>query len=339
LTAGRRLRRRRRTGWAVAAAAAVAVVIGVPTIVTRATAPSPRPAVGPSPAPAANGTWPLVFTFEGYSVGDFRVDDPTIADLGSDIAYVHRVGVPSGSPGQPTLRVYHAGVNPTGDYSGLLPLQTNPIGGPAFFVVPERGAAIHLLWQYASNAYAELTADPSAMTEAQMRQVAEAFSPGATRPAQIGFAMDRVPPNYMLVEASGRPIADVTGAPTSGATFVLASAAKAMAAQPDRGVPPEDRNNPDYSLKISLARRTSSDPPLSGTGVTCPAVPAGHPTTCYRLVDQGDRGDFVLTATWAAAGTAPLRAALAGARVVALYDPTTWADVNLAFPAAAQLPG
>jgi hypothetical protein len=274
-------------------------------------------------------------------VGDFRVDDPTIADLGSDIAYVHRVGVPSGSPGQPTLRVYHAGVDPTGDYLGLLQPPTDPIGGrPAFFVVPqERGAAIHLVWQYVPNAYAELTASSSAMTEAQMRQVAEAFSPGATRPAQIGFGMDQLPANYKLVEASGRPIADVTGAPTSGATFVLASAAKAMAAQPDRGVPPEDRNNPDYSLKISLARRTSSDPPLSGPGVTCPAVPAEHPTTCYRLVDQGDRGDFVLTATWAAASTDPLRAALAGARVVVLYDPTTWGDVNLSFPVAAQLPG
>jgi hypothetical protein len=184
----------------------------------------------------------------------FRVDDPTTADLGSDTAYVHPVSEPAGGAGAATLRVYHGGVDPTLGGGGPSKVPTDPIGGrAAYFIRPPQSTSVELLRQYSATGFAVLTAGRSALTDEQMRQLAAAFSPGVVRPAQIGFATTRIPLGYRLIRAYGAPAADVRDAATSGATFVLASAAEAMAAQPDRDVPPENRSNPDYSFTISGA--------------------------------------------------------------------------------------
>lgn len=71
--------------------------------------------------------------------------------------------------------------------------------------------------------------------------------------------------------------------------------------------------------------------------MTC--EPAKGGATCYRLIDLGNQGDYVLTAASAGSTTEPLSAALTSTQLAALNDATTWWEVNRAFPASAQLPG
>jgi hypothetical protein len=167
------------------------------------------------------------------------------------------------------------------------------------------------------------------MSRDQMHRVAAAFSIGATRPALVGFATDRLPANYMLVGVHGVPGDDAS----TGATFLLASAAKAMADQPDRV-----GDDSILGFRIDLARWTPSYPHLNARGVTCPARPASASRTCYRLIDLGRDGDYVISATWTGTTTGPLSAALSSTKLAALYDLTTWWEANRAFPASAQLP-
>jgi hypothetical protein len=295
-------------------------VIGVPAIVTHAAAPVPRPVVGETPP--ATGPGPLSFTFRGYVAAGFRVDDPSEADLGSDTAVVHPLGAATTAG---SLRVFHPGSDPSGRYRGHLIGPAEPIGGrPAFYSGDE------LWWQYGNGDYAVLTAQNSAMSRDQMHRLAVAFSIGVTRPALVGFATGRLPANYLLVEAYGTPSGAGHGS-ASGATFLIASAAKAMSAAPDRV-----GDNSILGLRIDLARWTPSYPHLNERGVTCAD---GASRTCYRLIDLGRDGDYVISATWTGIGTGPLRAALTSTRLAALNDLTTWWEAGRAFPASAQLPG
>ncbi|MFI6077633.1 hypothetical protein ACIA5C_39500 [Actinoplanes sp. NPDC051343] len=323
VAAGRRLRRQHRAGWAIAAAAAVAAAIGVPAIVTHPAAPDPRPVVGETPPATGPGT--LNFTFRGYVAAGFRVDDPAEADLGSDTAVVRALNA---STDAATLRVFHPGTDPSAHFRDRSTTAADPIDGrPAFY------SGTDLWWQYATGRYAVLTARNSAMNREQMYQVAAAFRLGATRPVLIGFATERLPANYMLVEAYGTPSGPGHDA-TSGATFLLASAAKAMAAQPDRV-----GDNSILGFRLDLARWTPSYPHLNQRGVTCPPAGGSAALTCYRLVDLGRDGEYVLSATWTDYSTGPLSAALTSTRLAALYDLTTWWEAGRAFPASARVPG
>jgi hypothetical protein len=320
VAAGRRLRRKHRAGWAIAAAAAVAPAIGVPVIVHGT---APRPAVVDSTA----GADALTFTFRGYVAAGFRVDDPSEADLGSDTALVRALGASPGGLADGSLRVFHPGADPSRRFRDQTITPADPIGGrPAFYTGSE------LWWQYAGGRYAVLTAQTPALTHDRMHQIAAGFSIGATRPALVGFATDRVPANYLLVGVHSTPSGPGHDAST-GATFLLASAAKAMAGEPDR-----IGDESILGFRIDLARWTPGYPDLKVRGVTCPSKPASASVTCYRLIELGRDGDYVISATWTDTATGPLSAALSSTKLAALYDLTTWWEAGSAFPASAQLP-
>lgn len=317
VAAGRRLRRRNRAGWAIAAAAAVAAVIGVPAILAHPAAP------GPAVVDSATGPGALNFTFRGYVAAGFRIDDPAEADLGSDTALVHPVGSEKTAG---SLRVFHPGTDPRGRFRDRTAVPADPIDGrPALYTGDS------LWWQYADGRYAELTSQTTALDYGRMHQIAAAFSPGVTRPALVGFSTGRLPANYLLVGVHGTPSVPGRGAAT-GATFQLASAAKAMAAAPDR-----IGDDSILGLRLDLARWNSSFPHLNERGVTCPATPAGASLTCYRLIDLGNEGDYVISATWTG-DAGPLSAALSSTQLAALHDLTTWWEASRAFPASAYLP-
>jgi hypothetical protein len=262
------------------------------------------------------------YSFRGYAAAGFRVDDPSEADLGSDTAYVHRLGTSSAGGAPSTLRVFRPGVNPPAYGSGT---PAAPVGGRPAFFVPDAGGT-RLVWQYAAGAYAVLSVDGSTMTRPPMRVIAEAFSLGVTRPAVIGFATARVPSGYRLVAAGGTPsLTPIGGAATSHATFLTEAAARALPAGADPAVQ-------HGHLEISLGRWNPSYPKLAERGVTCGSG------ACYRLIDVGD-GDYVLTARGDLVSASELSAALTSTRPAALYDLTTWWEVDRAFPASALLPG
>jgi hypothetical protein len=317
VTAGRRLRRKHRAGWAIAAAAAVVAAIGVPVIVSHRAAP------GPAVVDSAAGPGPLTLTFRGYVAAGFRVDDPYEADLGSDTALIHPLNTSSPAG---TLRVFHPGTDPSARFRGRSTTPAAPIAGRTAFYTGNE-----LWWQYASGRYAVLTS-PS-LGRDRMHQIAAAFRIGATRAALVGFGTARVPVNYMLVGVHATPSGPGARA-TTGARFLLASAAKAMADEPDR-----IGDDSILGFRIDLAPWTPSYPRLNERSVTCPPSGGSASLTCYRLVDLGTQGDYVISATWTGLTTAPLSAALQSTQLAALYDLTTWWEASRAFPASAYLPG
>jgi hypothetical protein len=304
VAAGRRRRRKRRAGWAITAVAAVLAAIGVPVIVAR----------GPAPGPVVDGStgdrWPLVFTFRGYQAGGFQVDDPSTADWGSDAALVHRPSAAPNSLAAGTLQVFHPGTDPSSHYLDQVRTPAATVSGrQAFF----SDAHDELWWQYTDDAWAVLTAQDSAMSHAEMREVAEGFRVGTTRPVQIGFATARPPDGYVLVAAHSSPDRG-----SSGVTFMLTSVAAEAAARPDR-----EADQSILGLRIDLARWTPSYPASS----SCPSGAGSAAQTCYRRV-----GDSVLSATWQLSDTGPLTTALNSMALATV-------GVDGAFPASARLTG
>src|SRR5689334_281998 len=214
--AGKRLRRRRRAGWAVAAATAAVVAIGVPQLVTRAD-PPPQP-VTPAvttPAPVPGGT-SVAFQFAGYAAGAFRVADPVAWTLAGDTAAIREAasGKQVGS-----LQLFRPGVYP---FSRSTPAahmtDTARVDGRrAYFV--ESGGDRWLAWEYADGATAVVQPlTVRGLSDAQLRQVAEAFTPGTPAPVRLAFTAGYVTGDYTLAEVVADPAAGVRTA----ATFVPA---------------------------------------------------------------------------------------------------------------------
>lgn len=265
VAAGRKRQRRRTAGWTIAAAAAVAVAIGVPQIVTRAD-PAPRPVapVATTPAP----TTPAVgFSFAGYRAGRFHVDDPRWWGLAGESAPIRKAGVtdPVG-----TLFVYRPGVDPFVRPHAPTTTGTTPVRGrKAYFVqpyAPSPPAERWLAWEYADDAIAVV--EPQAargMTDAELRQVAEGFTPGTPVPVpvRLPFRAGYVSGDYTLVDI----VADPDGALRSMATFVPADQAASRMRQPNRGLAPGEKGAAGKIISIRVD--ALPEPTGTSTKTTC----------------------------------------------------------------------
>ncbi len=197
LAAGRRRQRRRRAGWAIAAVVAVAAAIGVPQIVARS---APKAPASPAPELTAGAPWPFQATFVGWRSGDLKVTRPASVSLNGTRGFVVR----EDGPLQGRLDVFAPGVDPSGGWAGAEIITADPIAGrPAFFTGPvgsdrER----RLVWWYAEDGVAVITATDSMLSHDEMRRLATAFPPTPPRPMSLPFRAAWVPDGYRLIEIS-----------------------------------------------------------------------------------------------------------------------------------------
>jgi hypothetical protein len=332
VAAGRRRQRRRATGWATATSVAVAAAIGLPQVVTPSAAPAPRPAAT-SAAPAARPA-AVEYTFAGFTTGEFEVVDPTVWQLSGETAEIHRSsGTEAGS-----LTVFRPGVDPISGYK-IAPKVTDaePVNGRrAFHIEPATApggpAEYRFAWEYADDALAVVAPTEAAMTRAELRQVAEAFTTAPPHPVTLAFRVAALPDGYKLVTAAGDP----RSGQRSVVNLVPEDVAKARLAQPGRGRAPGERAEANrlISIRLSTGPRgvlTVPDKPgcadaVRGMGGACSAPVAGSNTEITVLggpaVSQGE-----------------LRKVLDVVEAADPARPATWWPVSSAIPASALLTG
>ncbi|MBW6437774.1 hypothetical protein KZ829_28965 [Actinoplanes hulinensis] len=205
VAAGRRRIRRRNSGWALAAVVAVAITIGVPQIVSRSAAPVPQPPAAsatqaPAPTLAPDHQIPSVFRFHGYQTASFKIGDPTSVGPGYTGTWASPIENGRKESRLMSLVVYEPGVDPV-DRLGLTRVaDVAPVKGrPAFTVswpAPYDGQG--LVWEYADNAFAVLTPDPTGAKLEEMREVAEGFGLSAERPVLAAFKVGYLPGDFRL---------------------------------------------------------------------------------------------------------------------------------------------
>ena len=207
--AGKRLRFRRRAGVVIAAVVAVAAAIGVPQALSRRAA-EPLPAT-PS-APSA-----VTYTYRGYTAGAFRVADPSRWRLSDESSVIFQGQSVTGR-----LSVYRPGVDPFGS---LEVTPAAPVAGrPAYG--PKSGPAM-LAWTLPDDATAVLAGGP-AMTERDLRQVAEAFKAAPAYAVTIPFTASSVPKGFRVVSIES------AAADTTSVTLAPDATYQEMMARPDR---------------------------------------------------------------------------------------------------------
>lgn len=331
--AGKRLRRRRRAGWAAAAATAAAVAIGVPQLVTRAD-PPPQPItpVVPTPAPAPTVSRTVVdYEFAGYTAGSFRVADPSVWTLAGDVAPIRAAG--SGEQ-VGFLQVFRPGVDP---FSRAKPAahmtDTARVDGRRAYFVESNGDR-WLAWEYADGATAVVKPVVNrGLSDAELRQVAEAFTPGRPAPVRVAFRAGYIAADYTLAEVVADPAADVRTA----ATFVPATQVMLRLHQPDRGLPPGTHGLASQVLSIRLttpAGRTATDMPT-----TTECVDGIRPGSSKQLMGgscgrQLAGGMYVLEVVGGPTiSQSELRKVLEAVEVADLADSSAWLPVTTAIPA------
>jgi hypothetical protein len=330
--AGRRLRRNRRAGWAVAAGAAAIVAIGVPQVVTRADAP-PRPvtpiATTPAPAPTT-GKAAVEYEFAGYPAGPFRVATPTAWNLAGDMAVIRRA-----SSGQQvgTLLVNRPGVYPFAHSTADVTDTDRVDGRHAFFT--ESDGVRSLGWELADGAVALVKPQViGGLTDAELRQVAEAFTPGKAAPVRLAFKAGYVTGDYTLAEVTADPAAGIRAA----ATFVPATQVMVRLHQPDRGLPPGTTGQASKVLSIRLttpSQRTATDMP---TRTRC--VDGHRPSGSKQLMGGScgrpvAGGQYVLEVVGGPViSQSELRKVLTAVEVADPAQPSTWLPVSIAIPAS-----
>lgn len=189
VAAGKRRRRRRNTEWAIAAAAVVlAAVIGVPQILTRADGGPPvLPAVPDGPAPSVSPSG-LAFAFHGYRTGSYEISEATWM-------YRDRTGA----------RIYRAGTQEEVGQLDLYQRGVEPVEGTKLGYHQDV-----LIWKYATDAYAVLTAGAgSPLTESDMRQLADGFALGNGRPVRVAYKVGYIPAGYRVQDVLAQPGAEI----------------------------------------------------------------------------------------------------------------------------------
>ncbi|MEU4238940.1 hypothetical protein [Actinoplanes sp. NPDC026619] len=341
--AGKRLRRRRRTGVAALAVVAVAAAIGVPQLTGLASGPSPSLPAEPSPSiapsPAFQGP-SLTYTLHAFTTGKLRVEDPYRWNVSGETAMIEKKGgQPDAQEGEVTL--YRPGIDPRSTLDGAQITATTAIHGRPAFRVDADGAPM-LLWEYADDAMALITVRADgpakwALTPNELRQVAEALEPGTPQPVMIAFGTSYVPPDYRVIEVSGR----FSSGQLSSAQLVPADEAAARLGKPD----PDPRTQKgSRGLLLWLAPAVASDHGAPRPGVICPTptVIKGMPVEkmgrhCYVFLPGGK---YVLDVfAPSALDDNEVRKLLEGARFGDVGKPATWLPANTGFPVSAQVGG
>ncbi|WP_433373142.1 hypothetical protein ACQPZX_01265 [Actinoplanes sp. CA-142083] len=332
--AGKRLRLRRRAGWATAAGAAAIVAIGVPQIVTRADSP-PRPitpaVTTPAPAPTA-GKAGVEFEFAGYDAGPFRVADPTGWTFAGDTAVIRKTGSDQQAG---LLQVFRPGVYPfSRSGAGYHLTDTARVdGGRAYFV--ERNGDRWLAWEYGGGAVAVVKPqNVRGLSDAELRQVAEAFTPGTPTPVRVAFKAGYVAGDYTLAEVAAHPDSGIRTA----ANFVPAVQVMVRLHQPDRGLPPGTQGQASKVLSIRVttpSERTAMDMPTKTRCVD------GHRAAGSKQAMGGScgrplsGGKYVLEVVGGPAiSQSELLKVLNAVEVADPAKPSTWLPVSSAIPAS-----
>jgi hypothetical protein len=322
--AGKRRQRRRRAGVVIAAVVAVAVAIGAPQITTR------RAAKLPPVAPAVATTPDISYSFAGYTVGRLRVADPTNWNLAGAVAAIQKAGKPIG-----VLYVLRPGVEPY--RPGVARTDTAPVRGRAAYFIGGGSDERWLAWEYADGAVAVVEPDVSGVTDAELRQVAEAFTPSPAGRVRVAFHAGYVTGDYKLIDAGSDP----AGGLRAQATFVPAAQAAARMRQPGRGLPPDQRGQAGKVISIRVStpsERSASEMPAKATCVDGyrpdgAAQPMGG--SCGRPVAGGSYLVEVVGGVTVEQGE--LRKMLDAVQVADLAYPGSWPPVSVAIPASALL--
>jgi hypothetical protein len=326
VAAGRRRQHRRNGGWALVAAVAVAAAIGVPQI-ARPPAGDPAPAaMATSSAGPQAGPEFFTFTFRGYTAGRFQVSDPYRSGLEGETAFIGRAGTTERFG---ALQVFRPGVVPR-DFEGAQRIAVEPVGGRPAEVQqwpPGSKDVEQLSWQYADGSWAVVRAGLSMMSRAEMRSVAEGFTPGERRPVTVGVRFGSVPAGYRVVEAAAAP-ADPER--LSALSLVPEETAVERLARPDRGGP--ETGPRTRSVQVLLAQpdgEFSSRP----TAPTCHAAD----NLCEMWLADG-RTQVTVSFSGGVVDLTELRTMLGSATVADPGDVRTWYPVSDAIPAPAQPP-
>jgi hypothetical protein len=332
--AGKRLRRRRRAGWATAAATAAVVAIGVPQLVPRAD-PPPQPVTPvvttPAPMPAPGGS-AVEYEFAGYAAGSLRVADPTGWTLAGDVAPIREA---SSGKQVGTLELLRPDVYP---FSRATPAphmtDTARVDGRrAYFV--DSGGDRWLAWEYVDGATAVVKpATVRGMSDDQLRQVADAFTPGTPAPVRIALKAGYISGDYTLVQVA----ADPAGGIRTAAYFVPAIQAMVRLHQSDRALPPGTHGLAGQILAIRVttpAERIATAMPTTTSCVDGNRAAAGKPLmggTCGRPVAGGK---YVLEVEGGSTvSQSELRKVLTAVQVADPADSSTWPAVTTAIPAS-----
>ena len=258
VAAGRRAERRRRAGFASAGAAClVAVAVGgvfaLPAIGGGQTTTNAGTA-----SKADEAQWgaaePFTFTFPGYDVGKFHVQNPIVTSTAYQIASVYEDGrttndkpasgqatgqVKKPGSGNPTLYAYLTVYRPGAfDPAGIKDGKSVTVAGHKvvqanlpFGLDPKSPADPgnkEVAWEYTDNAWAVVTsissdsADPSF---ADLTAVVTGLKPSTPEPAKLPFTVGYVPSGYQPVQTGTHAMPGLDGISTAregdygGATF------------------------------------------------------------------------------------------------------------------------
>jgi hypothetical protein len=217
--------------WALPAAAGVALAtvaltaaIGLPSIFGETGEPAAGNGTTGSIAPGSAGqaatgfaepTEPFTFTFSGYRVGRFRVQDPAVVSTAYEIARVNDDG-----DLYAYLTLFRTGAFDPESVAGVQ--RTTVAGRPALERsavdqmpgLPTSLTSRFLAWQVADQRWATLQAyspaenDPSPR---DLRDIAEWLKPDRARPATLPFTLTYVPVGYQPVQVGSGAWANVAG--------------------------------------------------------------------------------------------------------------------------------
>src|SRR5262249_24793240 len=107
-----------------------------------------------------------------------------------------------------------------------------------------------LAWEYRDDAWAVVSSSEGQMNPAELRQVAEAFTPAATPHAvKIAFRLTTPPPGYKVVSIGSA----LASGQRSAIVLVPDAIAEARLAQPDRLHAPDERNTPLKTISVLIS--------------------------------------------------------------------------------------
>ena len=339
--AGKRRQRHHRAGWTVGAALAVAAVVVAPQVLARPPGPMP---VTPKPSPSVTVVAkapPIDFIFRGYTTGKLTVSDPYRWTLAGFTADIEKKGGDAIAP-EGMLTVYHPGFSPYAADQSVKRGESTSIGGRPGFFATDDGYPM-LVWQYTDRAYATVTprADGPgrhALSNAELRQVAEAFHPGTPRPVTSVVRLSAVPVGFTLVEVGqGNGESQLTSLRLLPTRYAIP-----RNADTDHGALPDPSAGIGDQLRISVLVPPAGlyDGDASFGNQCTDFADQGTATAlggrCYRWLP--DR-QHVLMATGRIFNADQLIRLLDGAEFADPAKPGTWFPANQAVPSSAQVGG
>ncbi|MCA2217345.1 serine/threonine-protein kinase [Jidongwangia harbinensis] len=227
--AHRRVRAERRWAWPAAAGVALATVsltaaIGLPWVFGGTDGSAADPGAGQDRATGTAGqaatmfvepSEPFTFTFSGYRVGRYRVQDPAVVSTAYEIARVN-----DDRDLYAYLTLFRTGVFDPESVAGV---QRTTVGGrPALERsavdqapgLPTSLTSRFLAWEVADKRWATLQAYSAAENDPSprdLRDIAQWLKPDRARPATLPFTLGYVPVGYQPVQVGTGAWANVAG--------------------------------------------------------------------------------------------------------------------------------